>query len=74
LDWEGFGGTGERRRAEKQAFGRFAEVSLIDFALDALFGGGIEGDGDGGSIRRGWGRLVVGFGAKRVDSTEWRAF
>jgi hypothetical protein len=31
--------------------GGFAEVSLIDFALDALLGGGIEGDGYGGSIR-----------------------
>jgi len=69
----GFWRDGRKRRTEKRAFGRFAEVSLIDFALDALFGGGIEGDGHGGSIRRGWGGLGVGFGAKRVDSTEWRA-
>jgi hypothetical protein len=46
-------------------FGGFAAGcclgSLLDFALDALFGGGIEGDGQGGSIRRGWGGLGGGF-------------
>jgi hypothetical protein len=29
---------------------RVAIVAEIDFALDALFGGGIEGEVDGGSI------------------------
>jgi hypothetical protein len=47
-------------------------VPLLDFALDALFGGGIEGDGHGGSIRPGLGRVGGGFCAKRGDSTEWR--
>ncbi len=35
--------------------------SLLDFALDALFGGGIEGDGHGGSIRPELGRAGGGF-------------
>jgi hypothetical protein len=33
-----------------EQFGRFAEGPAVELALDALFGGGVEGDGHGMSI------------------------
>ena len=35
-----------------EQLGRLAEGPSIELALDALFGGGVEGDGHGMSIRR----------------------
>jgi hypothetical protein len=35
-----------------EQFNRFAKGPAVDLALDSLFGGGVEGDGHGMSIRR----------------------
>ncbi len=45
-----------------EEFSRFAEGAAVELALDSLFGGGVEGDGHGRSIRRerGGGKRDVG--------------